>query len=39
MLTDAIVMREEFAGLDIDISLAVSVGMKKYRKYYDFMDT
>ena len=39
MLTDAIAMREEFAGLDTDISLAVSAGMKKYRKYYDFMDT
>ena len=39
MLIDTIIIREEFAGLDIDIFLSVSAGMKKYRKYYDFMDT
>ena len=39
MLTDAIAMREEFAGLDTDISLAVSADMKKYKKYYNFINT
>ncbi len=38
MLIDAIIIREEFAGFDTDIFLVVFVGMKKYRKYYDFMD-
>ncbi len=39
MLTDTITMREEFVGLDTDISLTISADIKKYRKYYDFMDT
>ncbi len=39
MLIDAIAMREKFTNLNINISLAVSAGMKKYRKYYDFIDT
>jgi len=39
MLTDTIAIREEFTGLNTDISLTVSAGMKKYRKYYDFTFT
>ena len=39
MLTDTIIMREEFANLNINISLAVSAGINKYRKHYDFINT
>ncbi len=39
MLTDTITIREEFTDLNTDISLAISAGMKKYRKYYNFINT
>ncbi len=32
-------MREEFTNLNTNISLTVSAGIKKYRKYYNFIDT
>ncbi len=32
-------MREEFTDFDTNISLIISTGMKKYRKYYDFINT
>ncbi|KAK9384582.1 hypothetical protein V1515DRAFT_589045 [Lipomyces mesembrius] len=38
MLNDAASMLGEFSDLDTDIALAVSVALRKYQKYYDFMD-
>jgi hypothetical protein len=38
LLNDAVTMQGEFAELDTDIAQAVSAGMAKYKKYYDFMD-
>lgn len=38
LLDEASERRERFTDLDEDISLAVKEGMKKYKKYYTFMD-
>ncbi|EED14010.1 hypothetical protein TSTA_102400 [Talaromyces stipitatus ATCC 10500] len=39
LLDEASERKERFLDLDEDISLAVKEGMKKYKKYYTFMDT
>lgn len=39
MLEDAASAQGEFAGISSDIAAAVSVGMKKYKKYYELMDS
>jgi hypothetical protein len=38
LLNDASECNGDFAGLDQDLALAVKEGMKKYEKYYTFMD-
>ena len=38
LLDEASECKERFINLDEDISLAVKEGMKKYKKYYTFMD-
>jgi hypothetical protein len=38
LLDEASERKERFINLDEDISLAVKEGMKKYKKYYTFMD-
>ncbi|KAK9491105.1 hypothetical protein V1508DRAFT_228713 [Lipomyces doorenjongii] len=38
LLEEASKQKEEFSGLDIDIASAVKEGIKKFKKYYTFMD-
>ncbi|KAK9491411.1 hypothetical protein V1508DRAFT_421828 [Lipomyces doorenjongii] len=38
VLHDASESKNGFVGLDLDIALAVERGIKKYNKYYSFMD-
>ena len=38
LLNDASMMQGEFTSLDTSIAHAVSAGLIKYKKYYDFMD-
>jgi hypothetical protein len=38
LLNDASIMQREFTGLNIDIADAVSAGLVKYKKCYDFID-
>ncbi|KAL3262695.1 hypothetical protein ABHI18_002508 [Aspergillus niger] len=39
MLEDAASAQGDFAGLSSDITSAISTGMRKYKKYYDLMDS
>ena len=39
LIAEASERKDRFQDLDEDISLAVKEGMKKYKKYYTFMDT
>ncbi|CEL08111.1 hypothetical protein ASPCAL11264 [Aspergillus calidoustus] len=39
MLEDAASAQGEFSGISSDIAAAISAGMKKYKKYYELMDS